>query len=362
MTQRPRAPQESIQRIRYRAELRTRAQNAEIIEIRDKTLLSLDECLRQLSEGPAAKAVNLATNREQYVMDVLSLTQRIGDVMKKISFILSIFKAGHPINKDSGRPSMDPRHTGLLISNLEMALKHLQSININPHQAREDLSLLAPDHHVITEMSELVTALDKNPDTDHTREIIRVMADLDAYLNGIINATDMGVTFSVITTRERVSELRDHADGIHKMAVEAELLEFEQPQRDKTEKNLFNLLRDLEYVLSTCTVKITDIYQKNAIWLLTKVDVRTLQNLTRVAQKRMDSMEEELASMTEQSTREPGLMTRLRHSILPGRSASGGPTLADIQSKRQTLAEQKQTLELLRKMLRIRIQQEEARH
>ncbi len=350
-------PTAHLRNIRKRAIQRVIMQERGIIQARDTALAKMERLIHNISESPASSAVDRAFNNEKYVLDVLGLTQRIEEVIQKITFILSLFGSTYPHNDELGLPAGHKDNINRLRTNLGVALKHLRGINVDPRNVREDFSMFAPDHELITHLGELNEKMEGNGEIDHSREIVAIMNTLDEFLTGIITATHMGITFTVVTTREKLD--RHDTEAALILAAEEDMDDLFTTDPDETSpKQFFDLLREIEFTLANCTIRIAELHQKNAIWLLTQVKVRTLQTITRSVQTRIEQMEQQIAAMQDEFMREPGWMERTGSRLFGKKADAEKPTATAIKLKRQDLERHKQTLTLLRKILHIRIQQE----
>jgi hypothetical protein len=359
----PKLPEYRQARIRQGGILRVRALNQNLIKERSLAAEKLAEILTTIEQDgdpDSVRAVQRVVDGEKYIRQVCALINKIDEVLCKMYIILEIFKKPYPHhNPEDGYPTLTQKNLGMMDLNLEMAITQLAGIrNGDRPGIIEDLQAFAPDNELLLGLERLNGNMD-NFGSRHTRDVIAIMETLDRYLDSVVKGTDLGIAFSVVTTRTQLKIFREISDRLTvQLEVDDEIGIGAQPA-DVTSWQ--DLMHTIEFTLANFAVKMTEIYEPNAVFLLSRIEVRSLKNLIRHMQSAVDEQTVKLESAGAQSQIEPTLARRIGTSVasMLRRSPNPGKTgLPTISEQRQNLADAKRTLEDFRKMLQIRLRLE----
>ena len=298
--------------LREKSKDRALAQVAALIQKREETFDIIIQSIQNIKNSPAEEAQKRAFNAEKFITDVVVLVDVISNIIGKLQLIIGITDSRYELNPNTGEPLLNDENLKKAHSNVFHANRHLSQIGGHQRvgQIQEELDIVQPDQSNLS----ILKAMNDDPviflDGGASIKIFNAIND---YLNSIIQATELGVMVNVTATRKKFDEI---AVGIKKIAdVKTESEAFGLNPAPEIRDNWILMIEEIEKSLSLLYLKMEQIYGKNAAFMLSQIEVESLENYHRKLHREMKEIKETIYKMTGESNREVTVFIQLYESL-----------------------------------------------
>lgn len=287
--------------------LRQKALQQEDIVRLSNIVESMSTTIANIRSSTIRPAADEVIHKPSYIAEVVELNKSIEEAIKRLQLILNIFSAPYNMDQETNEAALVPRNTENLKSRLTMTEQYLQEIVPARSDIQESRILFEPDDRIVRLMQEMNQRpglfIQANP-----RAIAQVMNVLNDYLRSFIEATQLGVYANILSTSNKISELKRATEGVEEQKMEAEA--FGITDHEEIRKNWIEILYMVEFTLANLYTRLNEIYGPSAAWLLDQVEVDALKKFYRQLIDKEKILKQELGGGEEN-----GLFDKMKEAL-----------------------------------------------
>lgn len=286
-----------------------------------------------------------------YLTQVLSLNHLFDKTLDKLEHLERILKINHVIDPTTSKPALSDENLEQLLNNLRLA-----SLQTRPQKQTsgvpENNAVFKPDSSLLKRLR----TLNEQPHLFlEPTEVSAIIKAIDDFLQGIIEYTVTGIIANMGTLNQTIETSIENTNLIQ--AAKRFTDEMNLDADPETVQAWHDLIRNLEFALSHFMVKMEKIFGPNAAWLLSKVEIKTLQRTIHELDNKANQLTEQIYDIRHQDQNPSASIIANIRKIISGQGSR--PAAIDRTKLRNELTSVKEQRSYLKKLLGVRIKMQE---